>query len=136
MADILVVIGSKSDMPKMIECEKILTKEGVSYDLVVSSAHRDPEKTSELARSAKQKGYKVIIAAAGYAAALPGFIASVTDLPVIGVPLSASTLNGMDSLLSIVQMPSGVPVLSVGIDGVKNAAHAAIRILNLLKNKT
>ncbi len=136
MADILVVIGSKSDMPKMIECEKILTKEGVSYDLVVSSAHRDPEKTSELARTAKQKGYKVIIAAAGYAAALPGFIASVTDLPVIGVPLSASTLNGMDSLLSIVQMPSGVPVLSVGIDGVKNAAHAAIRILNLLKNKT
>jgi len=136
MADILVVIGSKSDMPKMIECEKILTKEGISYDLVVSSAHRDPEKTSELARSAKQKGYKVIIAAAGYAAALPGFIASVTDLPVIGVPLSASTLNGMDSLLSIVQMPSGVPVLSVGIDGVKNAAHAAIRILNLFKNKT
>ncbi|RKZ23251.1 5-(carboxyamino)imidazole ribonucleotide mutase [bacterium] len=136
MADILVVIGSKSDMPKMIECEKILTKEGVSYDLVVSSAHRDPEKTSELARTAKQKGYKVIIAAAGYAAALPGFIASMTDLPVIGVPLSASTLNGMDSLLSIVQMPSGVPVLSVGIDGVKNAAHAAIRILNLLKNKT
>ena len=136
MADILVVIGSKSDMPKMIECEKILTKEGISYDLVVSSAHRDPEKTSELARTAKQKGYRVIIAAAGYAAALPGFIASMTALPVIGVPLSTSTLNGMDALLSIVQMPSGVPVLSVGIDGVKNAAHAAIRILNLLKNET
>ncbi len=136
MADILVVIGSKSDMPKMVECEKILTKEGVSYDLVVSSAHRNPAKTSELARTAKQKGYRVIIAAAGYAAALPGFIASITDLPVIGIPLSTSTLNGMDALLSIVQMPSGVPVLSVGIDGVKNAAHAAIRILNLLKNKT
>ena len=136
MADILVVIGSKSDMPKMIECEKILTKEGISYDLVVSSAHRDPERTSELARTAKQKGYRVIIAAAGYAAALPGFIASMTALPVIGVPLSTSTLNGMDALLSIVQMPSGVPVLSVGIDGVKNAAHAAIRILNLLKNET
>lgn len=129
MKDILMLVGSERDLEIIKRGEEILKKNKISYDVIVSSAHREPEKTRLIAKSAKKKGYKVIIAAAGLAAALPGFVASLTDLPVIGVPLSKSTIGGLDSLLSIVQMPKGVPVMSVGIDGIENAVYAAIRIL-------
>uniref|UniRef100_A0A7C4YHH7 N5-carboxyaminoimidazole ribonucleotide mutase n=1 Tax=candidate division WOR-3 bacterium TaxID=2052148 RepID=A0A7C4YHH7_UNCW3 len=131
MADILLICGSERDIEILKKGEEILKKNKISYDIVVSSAHREPERTRLIAKSAKKKGYKVIIAAAGLSAALPGFISSLTDLPVIGVPLAKSTLGGIDSLLSIVQMPKGVPVLSVGIDGIENAVYAAIRILGV-----
>lgn len=129
MKDILLIVGSERDLEIIKRGEEILKKNKISYDVIVSSAHREPEKTRLIAKSAKRKGYKVIIAAAGLAAALPGFVASLTDLPVIGVPLAKSTLGGLDSLLSIVQMPKGVPVMSVGIDAIENAVYGAIRIL-------
>lgn len=129
MKDILLIVGSERDLEILKRGEEILKKNKISYDIVVSSAHREPEKTRLIAKNAKRKGYKVIIAAAGLAAALPGFVASLTDLPVIGVPLAKSTLGGLDSLLAIVQMPKGVPVLSVGIDAIENAVYAALRIM-------
>ncbi len=129
--DILLIVGSERDLEIVKRGEEILNKNKVTYDIVVSSAHREPEKTRLIAKNAKRKGYKVIIAAAGLAAALPGFVASMTELPVIGVPLSKSSLGGIDSLLSIVQMPKGVPVMSVGIDAIENAVYAAIRILKI-----
>jgi 5-(carboxyamino)imidazole ribonucleotide mutase len=97
----------------------------------VSSAHRDPDRTAELARAAKSRGIKVIIAGAGLSAALPGAVSALTDLPVIGVPFASGPLNGLDALFAIAQLPSGVPVGTVGIDNAKNAAALAIRILNL-----
>jgi 5-(carboxyamino)imidazole ribonucleotide mutase len=111
--------------------QQILKKFGIDYDFHISSAHRNPEKTVQLAKNAEAEGVQVIIAAAGMAAHLPGVIASHTILPVIGVPLVSGNLGGMDALLSIVQMPTGVPVASVAIGGVKNAALLAIQILAL-----
>lgn len=103
----------------------------VPYEFIVSSAHRDPDRTAELARTAKSRGFRVIIAGAGLSAALPGAVSALTDLPVIGVPFASGPLNGLDALFAIAQLPSGVPVGTVGIDNAKNAAALAIRILNL-----
>jgi phosphoribosylaminoimidazole carboxylase PurE protein len=107
----------------------VLEEAGVEHEFIVSSAHRDPGRTAELATGAREAGFGVIICGAGLSAALPGVVAAHTDLPVIGVPVSAGTLGGLDALLSIVQMPPGVPVATVGIDNSRNAAHLALRIL-------
>jgi 5-(carboxyamino)imidazole ribonucleotide mutase len=128
---VLVIIGSESDRERIVKLPKTLEWFGITYELVVSSAHRHPDKTVELAKSAKLKGIQVIIAAAGMAAHLPGVIAAYTSLPVIGVPLDASALKGIDALLSIAQMPPGVPVATVGIDGAVNAGVLAARIIAL-----
>ena len=122
-------MGSDSDWPVMEEAAKILETFGISYTAEVVSAHRMPEEMVEFAKSAASKGYKVVIAGAGGAAHLPGMVAALTTLPVIGVPVSLKNLDGMDSLLSIVQMPGGVPVATVGIDNAKNAGILAARIL-------
>ena len=134
---ILVIMGSKSDQLIMSRGIEILKKFRIPYQVEICSAHRNPEKIKSLAKSAEKKGIKVIIAGAGMAAHLPGVIASYTNLPVIGVPLNASSLSGMDSLFSIVQMPSGVPVatMSIGEAGAKNAAILAIQILALSDEK-
>ena len=129
MADVLIVVGSESDKPRIEPAFEILTKAGVTYEFHASSAHRQPEQTGELIKNAKSKGVKVVIAGAGLSAALPGFAASMTDLPVIGVPFAVGPLNGLDALLATVQVPPGVPVATVGVDNAKNAAHLAIRIL-------
>jgi phosphoribosylaminoimidazole carboxylase PurE protein len=129
MADVLVLVGSESDKPRIEPAFEILNKAGVSYEFHVSSAHRQPEQTSDLVKTARQKGFKVVIAGAGLSAALPGFAASLTDLPVIGVPFAVGPLNGLDALLATAQVPGGVPVACVGIDNAKNAAHLAVRIL-------
>lgn len=134
---ILVVMGSKSDQTIMSKCLEILKEFKVPYQMEISSAHRNPEKTKALAESAEKKGIKVIIAGAGMAAHLPGVIASQANLPVIGVPLDTSPLSGIDSLFSMVQMPSGVPVatMAIGEAGAKNAAILAIQILALSDEK-
>lgn len=126
-----ILMGSDSDLPVMEEAAKILKDFGIPYEMTVSSAHRTPKKTSEYARSAEGRGIKVIIAGAGSAAHLAGFIAAETTLPVIGVPIDSSPLNGLDSLLSTVQMPGGVPVASMAIGraGAKNAGIFAAQIL-------
>ena len=129
MADVLILVGSESDKSRIEPAFEVLTKAGVSYDFQVSSAHRQPDQTGDLVKTARQKGFKVVIAGAGLSAALPGFAASLTDLPVIGVPFAVGPLNGLDALLATVQVPPGVPVATVGIDNAKNAAHLAIRIL-------
>jgi 5-(carboxyamino)imidazole ribonucleotide mutase len=128
---VLILVGSKSDEGKMAPALEMLDKADVPYEFAVSSAHRDPDRTAELARSAKSRGIKVIIAGAGLSAALPGAVSALTDLPVIGVPFASGPLNGLDALFAIAQLPSGVPVGTVGIDNAKNAAALAIRILNL-----
>lgn len=128
---VLIVMGSESDRDRLKGACEVLDEAEIRYDTVVSSAHRDPEGTADLAKDASKRGIRVIIAAAGLSAALPGFISSHTGLPVIGVPVSAGPLKGMDALLSMVQMPPGVPVGVVGIDNSKNAAHLALRILNI-----
>ena len=129
--EVSIVIGSKSDEKWVERCKEVLDKEGISYEVVVSSAHREPEKTREYAKSLEERGVKVGIAMCGYACALPGFVASYTDLPVIGVPLPTSPLKGIDSLLSIAELPSGVPVatMGIGLAGAKNAALFACKIL-------
>ena len=127
--DVAIIMGSDSDWPVMEEAAKALDLFGISYSADVVSAHRMPEEMVEFAKSAASKGYKVIIAGAGGAAHLPGMVASLTTLPVIGVPVSLKNLDGMDSLLSIVQMPGGVPVATVGIDNAKNAGILAARII-------
>jgi 5-(carboxyamino)imidazole ribonucleotide mutase len=124
--NVLIVCGSQSDLEIAQKAAVILKEYNVDYDLEIASAHRDPEKVRALA----EKGYTVYIAVAGLSAALPGVIASLTDKPVIGVPVSAK-LGGLDALLSIVQMPKGVPVACVGIDNAQNAAYLAVRILNI-----
>jgi 5-(carboxyamino)imidazole ribonucleotide mutase len=131
--DVAVVMGSKSDMPVMELTGKMLEEFGITYRMMVMSAHRNPEKTAEFARGARKQGIKVFIAGAGMSAHLPGAIAAVTTLPVIGVPLSNSPLSGLDSLHSIVQMPTGVPVATMSIDraGARNAAIFAAQILSL-----
>jgi len=126
---VLVLMGSESDRPVMDKGVAVLRDHDVDVDVEVSSAHRQPERTAELASGAHQAGYAVIICGAGLSAALPGVVAAHTPLPVIGVPISAGTLGGLDALLSIAQMPPGVPVATVGIDNARNAAHLALRIL-------
>lgn len=124
-------MGSDSDLPTMEACAKILDEFKVPFELTVVSAHRTPERMFEYAKSAKSRGLKIIVAGAGGAAHLPGMVAALTPLPVIGVPVKTSTLNGNDSLLSIVQMPRGVPVATVAIGNSTNAALLAVRILAL-----
>jgi phosphoribosylaminoimidazole carboxylase PurE protein len=131
MPQIRIILGSKSDVEQCEAMQQILKDFGVDYDFHISSAHRNPEKTAQLAKNAEAEGVHVIIAAAGMAAHLPGVIAAHTILPVIGVPLVSGNLGGIDALLSIVQMPTGVPVATVAIGGVKNAALLAIQILAL-----
>jgi len=124
-------MGSDSDWPVMEDAAKVLDSLGISYSADVVSAHRMPLEMVEFAQSAKTKGYKVIIAGAGGAAHLPGMVASLTTLPVIGVPVPLKNLDGMDSLLSIVQMPAGIPVATVGVGNAKNAGLLAARILRI-----
>lgn len=124
-----IIMGSKSDLPTMEGCTKELGELGVPYEIVIASAHRNPDKVHEWAGTAHERGLKVIIAAAGKAAHLGGVVAAFTPLPVIGVPMKTSDLGGLDSLLSMVQMPSGVPVACVAINGAKNAAIYATQIL-------
>jgi 5-(carboxyamino)imidazole ribonucleotide mutase len=126
-----IIMGSKSDMDKMRKAEEVLQEYGIRCEIRVMSAHRDPDTVSEYCKAARMRGLKVIIAGAGMSAALPGVAAAHTDLPVIGVPLAAGQLGGIDALLSVAQMPPGVPVGCVAIDGAKNAAHLAARIINL-----
>ena len=129
MSDVAIIMGSDSDWPVMEEAAKALESLGITFTAEVISAHRMPEEMVEFAKTAAAKGYKVIIAGAGGAAHLPGMVASLTTLPVIGVPVSLKNLEGMDSLLSIVQMPAGIPVATVGIDNAKNAGLLAARII-------
>ena len=131
--DVAIIMGSDSDWPVMEEAAKVLDSLGISYEADVVSAHRMPLEMVEFSQKAKAKGFKVIIAGAGGAAHLPGMVASLTPLPVIGVPVPLKNLDGMDSLLSIVQMPAGIPVgtLAIGVAGAKNAALLAAGILAL-----
>jgi 5-(carboxyamino)imidazole ribonucleotide mutase len=131
MSDVAIIMGSDSDWPVMEDAAKVLDSLGISYTADVISAHRMPLEMVEFAQSAKSKGYKVIIAGAGGAAHLPGMVASLTPLPVIGVPVALKNLDGMDSLLSIVQMPAGIPVATVGVGNAKNAGLLAARILGV-----
>ena len=133
MAKVLILMGSQSDMDRMEKAVPILNEAGVETEVVVSSAHRDPDRTAELARTAQDRGFSVVICGAGLSAALPGVVAAHTQLPVIGVPLNAA-LGGLDALLSVAQMPPGVTVACVGIDNAKNAAHLALRIIGLTRN--
>ena len=126
-----IIMGSDSDLPIMEDAVKVLKEFGIGYEVKVLSAHRTPNQHSEYSKSAVERGLKVIIAAAGGAAHLPGVTAAQTTLPVIGVPIKGKSLEGMDSLLSIVQMPPGIPVATVAINGAKNAAILAISILGL-----
>jgi len=130
-----ILMGSKSDAETMGETEKIMKKNKIFYEVNILSAHRTPDKVREYAKSAKKRGLKVLICGAGMSAALAGVVSSYTELPVIGVPMHTKSLKGLDSLLSTVQMPSGVPVacMAIGKTGAKNAAILAARILGLLK---
>ena len=125
-----IIMGSKNDKPKLQPAGEALQDNGIRYEVRVLSAHRTPEETKDYCTNARMRGLKVIIAGAGMSAALPGFAASHTDLPVIGVPISGKNLGGLDALLSAVQMPPGVPVGCVAIDGAKNAGLLAARIIN------
>ncbi|MCV6639081.1 5-(carboxyamino)imidazole ribonucleotide mutase [Candidatus Albibeggiatoa sp. nov. NOAA] len=125
-----IIMGSDSDLPVMQDAAKILDELEVRYELTIVSAHRTPQRLFDYAQQAEQRGLEVIIAGAGGAAHLPGMIASVTPLPVIGVPIKTASLNGLDSLLSIVQMPGGVPVASVAINNAKNAGLLAAQIIS------
>jgi|ERR1043166_144920 5-(carboxyamino)imidazole ribonucleotide mutase len=129
MKPIGIIMGSDSDLEVMKEAASILDEFKVEYELTVVSAHRTPDRMVEYAKTAREKGFKVIIAGAGGAAHLPGMVASITTLPVIGVPVQLKTLSGLDSLLSIVQMPGGVPVATVAINNAKNAGILAVQIL-------
>lgn len=131
MADkpVLIIVGSESDRERVAAALEVLDHAGVGYDFVVSSTHRQPEETAQIAKDARGKGYRVIIAAAGLAAALPGAVASLTDLPVIGLPLEVGPLRGVDALYAMAQLPPGCAVGTVGIGNAKNAALLALRIL-------
>ena len=129
MAKVGIVMGSDSDMPVMSKAAAMLEKLGVDYEMTIISAHREPDVFFEYAKSAEEKGFKVIIAGAGMAAHLPGMCAAVFPLPVIGIPMKTSDLGGVDSLYSIVQMPSGIPVATVAINGGANAGILAAKIL-------
>ncbi len=130
-AKVLILLGSDSDIPLMEDGLKLLTEMEVQFKVDISSAHRHPDKTTSCAKGARDEGFEVIIAAAGLAAHLPGVIASHTTLPVIGIPLNGGSLLGMDALLSMVQMPKGVPVATVGIDASRNACILACEILSI-----
>ena len=130
-AEVAIIMGSDSDLEVMADAAEFLEKLQIPYELDILSTHRSPKETADFAQKAKSIGVKVIIAAAGGAAALPGSIASLTTLPVIGVPIKSKSLEGLDSLLSMVQMPPGVPVATVGINGAQNAAILAAQILAL-----
>ena len=129
MAKVGIVMGSDSDMPVMAKAAEILDKLGVEYEMTIISAHREPDIFFEWAKSAEAKGFKVIIAGAGKAAHLPGMCAAIFPLPVIGIPMKTSDLGGVDSLYSIVQMPSGIPVATVAINGGANAVIIAAKSL-------
>ena len=129
--DVAIIMGSDSDWPVMEEAAKVLDSFGISYEADVISAHRMPLEMVDFSQQAQAKGFKVIIAGAGGAAHLPGMVASLTTLPVIGGPVALKNLDGMDSLLSIVQMPAGIPVATVGVGNAKNAGILAARILGI-----
>ena len=129
MAKVGIVMGSDSDMPIMAKAADILEELGISYEMTIISAHREPDVFFEYAKSAEEKGFKVIIAGAGMAAHLPGMCAAIFPMPVIGIPMHTTSLGGRDSLYSIVQMPSGIPVATVAINGGANAALLAAKIL-------
>lgn len=129
MAQVGIVMGSDSDMPVMAKAADILTELGISFEMRIISAHREPDVFFEYAKTAEEKGFKVIIAGAGKAAHLPGMCAAIFPMPVIGVPMKTSDLGGVDSLYSIVQMPSGIPVATVAIGGGQNAGILAAKIL-------
>jgi len=126
-----ILMGSDSDLPIMEKAAEVLKEMGISYEMEISSAHRLPEKTAHYAKTARERGIEVLIAGAGMAAHLAGVIAAHTTLPVIGVPLKSGALEGVDALYSTVQMPPGIPVATVGIDGAKNAAYLACEILSI-----
>ena len=126
---VAVIMGSDSDLPVMQSALDTLRQFGVDYEVLVASAHRTPDKVHEFAAGAAERGVKVIIAAAGAAAHLPGVIASYTTLPVIGIPVDSTSVGGLDALLSIVQMPAGIPVATMAINGAKNAALFSLQIL-------
>ena len=130
MAKVGIVMGSDSDLPVMSKAAEILEKFGIDYEITVISAHRMPDIFFDYAKSAEEKGFKVIIAGAGGAAHLPGMAAAIFPMPVIGVPIHTKTLSGVDSLYSIVQMPSDIPVATVAIDGAANAGILAAKILS------
>jgi 5-(carboxyamino)imidazole ribonucleotide mutase len=125
-----IIMGSKNDKPKMQPAGQALQDAGIRYEVRVMSAHRDPEKVREYCHNARMRGLRVIIAGAGMSAALPGVAAAHTDLPVIGLPIMGKALGGLDALLSVVQMPPGIPVACVAIDGARNAGVLAARIIN------
>ena len=129
MAKVGIVMGSDSDMPIMAKAAEILDKLGIDYEMTIISAHREPDVFFDWAKSAEDKGFKVIIAGAGKAAHLPGMCAAIFPMPVIGIPMKTSDLGGVDSLYSIVQMPSGIPVATVAINGGANAGILAAKIL-------
>lgn len=129
MAKVGIVMGSDSDMPVMAKAAAILDELGVSYEMNIISAHREPEEFFQYANQAEEKGYKVIIAGAGMAAHLPGMCAAIFPMPVIGIPMHTTSLGGRDSLYSIVQMPTGIPVATVAINGGANAGILAAKIL-------
>ncbi|MBQ2117325.1 MAG: 5-(carboxyamino)imidazole ribonucleotide mutase [Lachnospiraceae bacterium] len=129
MAQVGIVMGSDSDMPIMAKAADILEELGVSYEMTIISAHREPDVFFEYAKTAEDKGFKVIIAGAGMAAHLPGMCAAIFPMPVIGIPMHTTSLGGRDSLYSIVQMPSGIPVATVAINGGANAGLLAAKIL-------
>jgi len=126
-----ILMGSDSDLPVMEKAAEVFREMGIPYEMDISSAHRLPEKTAHYARTARERGLEVIIAGAGMAAHLAGVLAAHTTLPVIGVPLKSGALEGVDALYSTVQMPPGIPVATVGIDGAKNAAYLACEILSI-----
>ena len=129
MAKLSIVMGSDSDMPIMAKAADVLEELGISYEMTIISAHREPDVFFEYAGSAEERGFKVIIAGAGMAAHLPGMCAAIFPMPVIGIPMHTTSLGGRDSLYSIVQMPSGIPVATVAINGGANAALLAAKIL-------
>lgn len=131
MAKVGIVMGSDSDLPVMSKAAEVLEKLGVDYEMTVISAHREPDVFFEYAKSAEERGFKVIIAGAGKAAHLPGMCAAIFPMPVIGIPMKTSDLGGVDSLYSIVQMPSGIPVATVAINGGANAGILAAKILSV-----
>lgn len=135
MKKVAIVMGSKSDMPVVEKGISRLESFGIGYEVHILSAHRTPDEVAEFARSARENDIAVIIAAAGKAAALPGAIAACTTLPVIGLPIKSSFLDGLDSLLSMTQMPSGVPVATVGTDAAENAAILAAQIMGVYENE-
>ena len=135
MITVGIIMGSDSDLPVMSEAAKALEELGISYEILVVSAHRTPEKMFEYAKTARDRGLKIIIAGAGGSAHLPGMVAAITDLPVIGVPIKSKALNGVDSLYSIVQMPPGIPVATMAINGAQNAGLMAGQIIGAFDNE-